>query len=192
MQTSTTTHDESQSSKTQDLQTDLMQEEACRTTPGSETTYVYTPLDLSTTSIRLLQVLPGRDQDGRFSCHIRPATTASHYTCLSYLWGPQDVKHVITLNDQSFYAGTNLFHFLELASDSESRPNNLGTRLRRVQNVVEQSGSPMDEYPPLDFEDVIRSLWIDALCIDQTNTSELNHQVRQMGMIYRSACQVLT
>ena len=32
-----------------------------------------------------------------------------------------------------------------------------------------------------------RVLWIDALCINQKNTNERNHQVRQMGNIYRSA-----
>lgn len=34
-------------------------------------------------------------------------------------------------------------------------------------------------------------LWIDALCIDQNNTSERNHQVRQMGRIYSNAETVL-
>lgn len=34
-------------------------------------------------------------------------------------------------------------------------------------------------------------LWIDALCIDQQNSREKNHQVVQMGQIYRSAATVL-
>ena len=34
-------------------------------------------------------------------------------------------------------------------------------------------------------------LWIDALCIDQCNDAERNHQVRLMGNIYSSAKQVL-
>lgn len=34
-------------------------------------------------------------------------------------------------------------------------------------------------------------LWIDALCIDQSNTSERNHQVQQMGRIYSIADTVL-
>ncbi|KAF2114888.1 heterokaryon incompatibility protein-domain-containing protein [Lophiotrema nucula] len=36
-----------------------------------------------------------------------------------------------------------------------------------------------------------KSLWIDALCIDQENVNERNHQVQQMGSIYSSATQVL-
>ncbi|KAH7073321.1 heterokaryon incompatibility protein-domain-containing protein [Paraphoma chrysanthemicola] len=36
-----------------------------------------------------------------------------------------------------------------------------------------------------------RLLWIDAICIDQNNTSERNHQVKLMASIYSSAVQVL-
>jgi len=34
-------------------------------------------------------------------------------------------------------------------------------------------------------------IWIDALCIDQQNNSERNHQVRVMGKIYEMAVEVL-
>jgi hypothetical protein len=33
-------------------------------------------------------------------------------------------------------------------------------------------------------------IWIDAICIDQTNISERNHQVSMMGQIYRNAEEV--
>jgi hypothetical protein len=35
------------------------------------------------------------------------------------------------------------------------------------------------------------SLWIDAICIDQENSSEKNHQVQQMGRIYSSAAETI-
>src|SRR3569833_2294898 len=35
-----------------------------------------------------------------------------------------------------------------------------------------------------------RVFWIDAICIDQDNKQERNHQVKQMGDIYRRAAQV--
>lgn len=38
----------------------------------------------------------------------------------------------------------------------------------------------------------LKPLWVDALCIDQSNTSERNHQVRQMGSIYRGARAVVS
>ncbi|KAJ1337582.1 HET domain-containing protein [Microdochium nivale] len=36
-----------------------------------------------------------------------------------------------------------------------------------------------------------RTVWIDAVCIDQSNNPERSHQVQQMGDIYRNAQQVL-
>ena len=49
-----------------------------------------------------------------------------------------------------------------------------------------------------DFLEVARQwlrppwLWIDALCIDQSNTKERNHQVQRMGKIYKNAQEVLS
>jgi hypothetical protein len=37
-----------------------------------------------------------------------------------------------------------------------------------------------------------RVLWIDALCIDQQNTNERNHQFSQMGRIYSMASRVVS
>ncbi|CAG8948652.1 hypothetical protein HYFRA_00001772, partial [Hymenoscyphus fraxineus] len=36
-----------------------------------------------------------------------------------------------------------------------------------------------------------RVVWVDAICIDQKNTSERNHQVSQMSKIYRQASRVV-
>lgn len=36
-----------------------------------------------------------------------------------------------------------------------------------------------------------RLLWVDAICIDQTNIRERNHQVRLMRDIYKNACRTL-
>ncbi|CAG8975323.1 hypothetical protein HYALB_00005653 [Hymenoscyphus albidus] len=36
-----------------------------------------------------------------------------------------------------------------------------------------------------------RVVWVDAICIDQNNTSERNHQVSQMSKIYRQASRVV-
>ncbi|KAF2825341.1 HET-domain-containing protein, partial [Ophiobolus disseminans] len=40
-------------------------------------------------------------------------------------------------------------------------------------------------------EACLRTLWIDALCIDQDNIIERNHQVQQMGSIYSRAKNVI-
>ncbi|CAI0651342.1 unnamed protein product [Colletotrichum noveboracense] len=39
--------------------------------------------------------------------------------------------------------------------------------------------------------DADRVLWVDAVCIDQNNHKERDHQVQQMGDIYRQARQVV-
>ncbi|KAF2825056.1 hypothetical protein CC86DRAFT_249917, partial [Ophiobolus disseminans] len=38
---------------------------------------------------------------------------------------------------------------------------------------------------------IVTELWIDALCIDQTNSAERNHQVQQMGRIFSKAIEVI-
>ena len=43
----------------------------------------------------------------------------------------------------------------------------------------------------LRFKNEDRILWIDAICIDQTQIAERNHQVRHMASIYRDADRVL-
>jgi hypothetical protein len=39
--------------------------------------------------------------------------------------------------------------------------------------------------------DKVRTIWVDALCIDQKNTIERGSQVQMMGQIYRNASRVL-
>ena len=39
--------------------------------------------------------------------------------------------------------------------------------------------------------DSCRTMWIDALCIDQTSMEERNHQVRAMSKIYTQAARVV-
>jgi hypothetical protein len=52
-----------------------------------------------------------------------------------------------------------------------------------------QSSFQSQESKPLS-EDGPIWIWIDALCIDQQNVAERNHQVRFMGMIYKMAQEV--
>ncbi len=43
----------------------------------------------------------------------------------------------------------------------------------------------------LQLPDKLRVLWVDAICINQEDTKERNHQVTQMGQIYQQANQVI-
>ncbi|KAL8795921.1 MAG: hypothetical protein Q9195_001665 [Heterodermia aff. obscurata] len=43
----------------------------------------------------------------------------------------------------------------------------------------------------LRFKDQVRYLWVDAVCINQNDTTEKSRQVAMMGLIYKSARQVI-
>lgn len=85
-------------------------------TPGRcSTTYHHAPLDHLRASIRLIQVLPEEDPDGRIQCRMSVDNLDAEYTCLSYVWGPEDSSHEITIDKKSFFVRKNLFEFLKVA-----------------------------------------------------------------------------
>tara|TARA_R110002003_G_scaffold1389_3_gene22950 strand:- start:11151 stop:12485 length:1335 start_codon:yes stop_codon:yes gene_type:complete len=79
------------------------------------------------------------------------------------------------MNGKPFRVRRNLWDFLQVASSHEAKIGNLG------------SGNTA-----FSFEAATKALWIDALCIDQDNNNERNHQVQQMGSIFSKAQCVLS
>ncbi|KAF2686065.1 HET-domain-containing protein, partial [Lentithecium fluviatile CBS 122367] len=77
--------------------------------------FQYEPLDLQTTSIRLLRVLPNLSPDGLLQCSIQHATIKAEYSCLSYVWGPPDNGSPILVNGRLRRVRQNLFDFLSIA-----------------------------------------------------------------------------
>ena len=149
--------------------------------------FQHQPLDLRTTTIRLVEILePGPNNAVR--CKIRHVTIeAPHaqgsipdYTCLSYVWGPPEDTEWITVNGKPFEVRRNLFDFLQVASTWKMRGS-------EALDTVSKDGTPR-----LDINRCIQSLWVDALCIDQSEVLERNHQVQQMGWIYSNAAQVIS
>jgi len=120
----------------------------------------HAPLDHTQPSIRLIKITPGLSADGLISCGISHATIESEYVCLSYRWGDEDPKTSkdIFLDGKLFTIRQNLYDFLHLASTEP-----------------EWSHVMQKKY------------WIDALCINQSDGTERNHQVAQMGKIFASA-----
>lgn len=125
--------------------------------------FEHTPLDRTIQSLRLVHLLPELSSNGFIQCSIHHATTTARYICLSYRWGEDETEHErsILIDGKPFAIRRNLFEFLQ----------------------VMQSTSPPDD-PIFDSE---IGYWIDALCIDQSNTLERNHQVAQMGSIFSRA-----
>ncbi|KAK4198973.1 ankyrin repeat-containing domain protein [Triangularia verruculosa] len=121
--------------------------------------YTYTPINLKTDSIRLIQLLRGRDDDP-IRCEL--FETSLHqvdgfpYEALSYAWGDSPISKEIQVCGRK-------------ATVTESLHQAL-CGLRR--------------------SDEDRILWVDALCIDQGNPREKNHQVKQMRHVYENAQNV--
>jgi hypothetical protein len=94
---------------------------------------------------------------------ISHATIETEYVCLSYRWGGDDAdtSKSILLDGNLFTVRQNLHDFLHLASS-------------------EHEWSEVTQ----------RRYWIDALCINQSDGTERNHQVAQMGSIFASARHV--
>ena len=85
------------------------------------------------------------------------------YKALSYAWGDEAASEQILLDGATSHVRPNLFAFLRTLSDPK----------------MKALLSP-DDY-----------LWIDAICIDQENVRERNHQVRLVNQIYSKARQVI-
>ncbi|KAF4499623.1 Heterokaryon incompatibility 6, OR allele [Fusarium agapanthi] len=129
---------------------------------GDVSATIYKPIDNSRQEIRLLTLLPPRDEDGNVHCTLSHAvlnTSAGNpmYEALSYVWGEPDFSEPIILNNHTFFITPSLKYILSC--------------LRQIQK---------DDKP--------RVIWVDAICINQSDIEERGHQVALMREIY-SNCQ---
>ncbi|KAF2691604.1 HET-domain-containing protein, partial [Lentithecium fluviatile CBS 122367] len=111
--------------------------------------------------IRLIQLHPG-EFDDPINCDIFHAhlTADTKYEALSYAWTTDD-------GDASFS------EVIQCSGRLLDVTNNCFAALRRIRD-----------------ESISRILWVDAICIDQSNVKERNHQVGFMRDIYSQAEQV--
>ena len=113
-------------------------------------------------SVRLLRLLPHRDESSRIECrltvcHLLDSGTAHPFDALSYAWGSGDSSKLILIDNREYGVGANLHAALLHLRDG--------------------------------FVD--RIVWVDAICIDQTNTEEKSRQVQSMAKIYAKASRVI-
>ena len=122
------------------------------------TTYDYQPLEFWKHQLRLLKVT--RDHNGPVRCSLctLSLSTAPVYSALSYTWGPELPSAKILVDGKTFKVRQNLFQFLQGIRKEEGR------------------------YLGGDY------LFIDQICIDQSNFEERNHQVQLMSRIDRLLC----
>lgn len=126
--------------------------------------FPYQTLNFSRYEIRLLQLHPGEENSPiQGSLTTVQLSENPLYESLSYTWGNPAVTTPITL----------------LASKEPSQSftfratTNLAIALKQLR-----------------YTDTIRIIWVDAICINQSDPVEKNHQVGIMSEIYASAARV--
>ncbi|KAI8669915.1 HET domain-containing protein [Fusarium sp. Ph1] len=127
---------------------------------------IYKPLDKDTREIRLFEILPSEDINAtveiRLFCR-RLEDISGQFIPFSYVWGdPTDTKP-IKVNGMSTAVTRNLADFLKQ------------TRALLLDILTKGSWDK-----PAIF-------WADAICINQQDTEERNHQVQLLRSIYSSA-----
>src|SRR5436190_9220954 len=141
--------------------------------------FQYSPLNCSTNEIRLVRL---HQAAGSTWCELRhfPIEACPPYLALSYTWGDRTDTIRIRVNNGSLSVTKNLVVFLHHATIRQRiRGYMWGDPKWRVDGKV--------VVPPTLQE----WLWIDALCIDQSNVPERNAQVPKMNSIYRKAQAVI-
>ncbi|KAK4194354.1 hypothetical protein QBC40DRAFT_319957 [Triangularia verruculosa] len=127
---------------------------------------LYSNVPLPPNSIRLLQLLPDRDEQAPIRCRLKvlmlDSESSRPYEALSYSWGSADNPKVISVNDRwQLAVGQNLHAALMHLRDRDAE----------------------------------RNLWIDAICINQSlhpaALDERSQQVQSMAKIYALATRVL-
>ena len=135
--------------------------------------------------IRLLAVLPGNDDEPIHCMHLSPTNLdephpsvqtliannprreqARPYVALSYAWGIDRHTEPIFIDGAPVSITVNLFSFLKIYR-------------RMVNQIIIVTGS----FDPC-------AIWIDALCIDQSNITEREAQVKLMDRVYQHATAV--
>ena len=138
---------------------------------GHETSNFYRALDESKQEIRLICLNPGAFEDPVSCSLVYTSLRDQHHTkyeCLSYCWGDQNVRSNIELQYTRKDSPTLLKGPLSITSS-------LYAAMRHLR--------PKDGPP--------RTIWIDAICINQEDLKERVNQISIMKQIYSLAWNVV-
>ncbi len=125
--------------------------------------YPYSPLSTGCESIRLLRLMPHKDETAPIQCELfeyslQESSKGTHlYEALSYVWGSSDTPKSISIGKHNLPVTANLYAAL--------------SRLR--------------DYS---FE---RIIWADFVCINQGDEKEKERQIQLMAKIYGQANRVV-
>lgn len=152
-----------------------------------ENKFRHSPLDRSKECIRLLRFVdqPPSSKHDNFVQETYDIATAPRFVALSYTWGYGGPTYNVIVNGWLLPIGENLrvalkalrtFFQNEVDLDESQRCEDEGVTLPK--NLLQENGYPL--------------LWVDAICIDQSNHLEKNHQVNMMGRIFSTAGCVIS
>ncbi|KAN0108649.1 Heterokaryon incompatibility protein (HET) domain containing protein [Hyaloscypha variabilis] len=144
---------------------------------------IYRPLDRSTREIRLAHLAPSPNLEEQPSCtlHIVSLDESTYFEGLSYVCGDPTITAPIQLRAPPRRTTDDAEQFPALSGLVEYEDRN-------TQWPVTTNLEAALRY--LRHESEVRILWIDAICIDQSNIEERNHQVPLMKAIYSNAVLV--
>ena len=138
----------------------------CRDGRRDASSYHYSPINKQASEIRLVTLLPGA-LGTRLRITIRTTvlskTLVPEYEALSYAWGSAKRKTCVYIQDAEGGKESTL-------------------------NVTQNLAEALQE---LRYQDKPRTLWIDAICVNQSNIPERGHQVIRMSDIYPLASRVV-
>lgn len=145
-------------------------------------------LDHSKERIRLLRFVgrPPSSEHEHFDLETYDIASAPPFVALSYTWGYDMPTDDIIVNESflsvrknlrvALKALCNFFRNDVLVPDKSRQCEDEGVTFPK--NLLQENGYPL--------------MWIDAICINQTNISEKNHQVNMMGRIFTTAGCVIS
>lgn len=142
---------------------------AAKITPA----YHHEPLNTSKNQIRLLRIVTTctSEESVSITLETHDLETAPPYIALSYAWEDpglqyQNLTYPVNVDEASIQVGRTLHTALIELRD-------------KIQELSEVS--PLVDFP----------LWVDQICIDQSNIADRNHQVMMMASIYQTAEMVI-
>jgi hypothetical protein len=150
----------------------------------SITTYVYQPLEEQ--QIRILEIFPGSENDPIF-CSLRPSDFGSgaRYEAVSYSWGTGYSDRAILIDGCSIQVTANLEAALKaFRREIPSSPNEDNDDVNGITKQLEKVATD-------DSTSRKRLLWIDALCINQQDNDERNHQIQLMRTVYSQSIKLV-
>jgi len=154
--------------------------------------FEYSPLPSDIPNpIRLVVLLPQTSGTGiRCLITVESIDNSPEYEALSYVWGDASDRREIEVNGKVLSVTSNLataLHYLSLEPKEKLYDRAKSDDERKIIFGQSNIGSLRGNEP----SPRALVLWIDALCIDQTNMSEKNDQVRRMDIIYKKAARVI-